>query len=104
MALIIQLALDAFRRSLSVQYITKPWEATELNQKSGGKGILDIGMRQTLRKKRNVRIDKVSAMGSSFAEVIEILFILTNFECSATDLKKAANVSCIDYTVTQSLK
>jgi len=71
MARIIQLALGALMSSLGVKGRTKSWEAHERNQQFGGNESIDIGKSQRLRKEGNARINKVSAMRSGLAKIIE---------------------------------
>jgi hypothetical protein len=71
MAHVIQLALGAFISCLGVKGRTKSWEAHECNQQSGENESIDIGKSQTLQKEGNARINKVSAMKSGLAKIIE---------------------------------
>ena len=59
---VIQLDLDAFISSLSVNGHTKSWEAHERNHRFGENDSIDVGKTQRLRKQGNARINKVSAM------------------------------------------
>jgi len=68
---VIQLALDAFRSSLSVKGRTKSWEAHERDQQFGENESIDVGKSQRLRKEGNARINKVSAMRRGLANIIE---------------------------------
>jgi hypothetical protein len=72
----IQLAFGAFMSSLGVKGRTKFWEAHERNQQFGENESIDIGKSQRLRKEGNARINKVSAMGSGLAKIIEKVRIL----------------------------
>jgi len=71
MAHIMQLALGAFMSSLGVKGCTKSWEAHEHDQQCGENESIDIGNSQRLRKEGNARINKVSAMKSGLAKIIE---------------------------------
>jgi len=71
MAHFIQLALGVFVSSLGVKGGTKSWEAHERNQQFGENESIDIGKSQRLRKERNARIHKVSAMRPGLAKIIE---------------------------------
>ena len=71
MAHVIQLALGAFMSRLGVKCCTKSWEADERNQKFGENDSIDIRKSQRLRKEGNARINKVSAMKSGLAKIIE---------------------------------
>jgi len=71
MAHVIQLALGAFLRSLSVKCRTKSWEAHERDQQFGENESIDIAKSQRLRKEGNARINKVSAMRPGLAKIIE---------------------------------
>ena len=75
MAHVIQVALGAFMSSLSVKGRTKYWEAHERDQKFGENESIDIGKSQRLRKEGNARINKVSAMRSGLAKIIEKVHI-----------------------------
>jgi len=97
---IIQLALGAFMSSLSVKGRTKSWQAYEHNQQCGEDESIDIRKSQRLRKESNSRVNKVSAMRWGLAKTIEKVRISTDFGCLETDLHKAENACCIDYTYT----
>jgi hypothetical protein len=71
MAHIIQLASGAFMCSLSVEGLTKSWEANERDQQFGENKSIHIGKSQRLRKEGNTRINKVSAMEPVEAKIIE---------------------------------
>jgi hypothetical protein len=71
MAHVIQLTLGAFMSSLGVQGRTKSWEAHERDQQFGENESIDIGKSPRLRKEGNARINKVSAMRSGLAKIIE---------------------------------
>ena len=90
--------------SLGVKGRTKSWEAHEHDQQFGENESTDIGKSQRLRKEGNARINKVSAMRSGFAKIIEKVRISTYFECAETDLQIAENACCIDYADTWSPK
>ena len=66
-----QVALGAFMRSLGVKGHTKSWEDNQRNQQFGENECTDIGYSQTMRKKTTARINKVSAMSSGLAKIIE---------------------------------
>jgi len=104
MAQVIQLALGAFMSSLSVQGRTKSWEAHECNQQFGENESTDFGKSQRLRKEGNARINKVLAMKSGIAMIIEKVCILWYFESPESDRHIAENACCIDYTDTWSSK
>jgi len=104
MAHIIQLAYGAFMSSLGVKGRTKSWEAHERDQQFGGNESIDIGKSQQLWKEGNARINKVSAMRPGLANIIEKVCISRYFESPETDLPKAENDCCIDYTDTWSSK
>jgi len=104
MALVIQLALSAFMRSLGVKGRTKSWEAHERDQQFGEKENTDIAKSQRLQKEGNARINKVSAMRPGLAKIIEKVHISTYFESGETDLHIAENACCIDYADTWSSK
>jgi hypothetical protein len=76
MAHVIQLALGAFMSSLGVKGLTKSWEAHERDQQFGENESIAIGKSQRLRKEGNARINKVSAMRSGLAKIIEKVRIL----------------------------
>jgi len=82
--------------SLGVKGRTKSWEAHERHQQFGENDITDIGKSQRLRKEGNARINKVSAMRTGLAKIIEKVRISTHCECAETDLQIAENDSCID--------
>jgi len=75
MAHVIQLALGAFTRSLSVNGRTKSWEAHECDQQIGDNESTDIGKSQRLRKEANARINKVSAMRPGLPKINEKVHI-----------------------------
>jgi len=104
MAHVIQVALGAFMSSLSVKGRTKYWEAHERDQKFGENESIDIGKSQRLRKEGNARINKVSAMRSGLAKIIEKVHISWYFESPEADHHKAENACCINYTNTWSPK
>jgi len=104
MAHVIQLALGEFMNSLGVKCRTKSWEAHERAQQFGENERTDIGKSQRLRKEGNARINKVLAMRSGLAKIIEKVCISTYFESAETDLYIAENACCIDYTDTWSSK
>jgi len=104
MAHVIQLAWSAFISSLDVKGRTKCWEAHERNQQFGDNESIDIGKSQRLRKGDNVRINKVSAMKSGLAKIIEKVRIWWYFESPETDLHIAKNACGNDYADTRLLK
>jgi len=71
MAHVIQLALGTFMSSLRVKCCTKSSEAHEQDQGFGEHETIAIGKYQTLRKEGNPRINKVSAMRSGLAKIIQ---------------------------------
>jgi hypothetical protein len=75
MAYGIQLAVGAFISSLGVIGHTQSWEAHERNQQFGENESIDIWKSQTLRKEGNARINKVSAITTGLAKIIEKVYI-----------------------------
>jgi hypothetical protein len=71
MAHVIQLALGACMSSHCVKGRTKSWEAHERDHQFGENESIDIGKSQRLRKEGNARINKVSAMRSGLANLIQ---------------------------------
>jgi len=71
MAQVIELSLGAFMSSLRGKGRTKSWEAHECDQQFGENESTDIRKRQTLRKKGNARMNKVSAMKPGLAKIIQ---------------------------------
>jgi hypothetical protein len=55
-------------------------------------------------KEDNARINKVSAIGSGLAKIVENVQISIHFETAPTDTQRAQNACCIDYTDTWSSK
>jgi len=105
MAYVIQLALGAFRSSLSAKGRTKSWEAhAERDQQFGENESIDIGKSQRLRKEGNARINKVSAMGLGLAKIIEKVHISWYFESPGADLHVTENAWCINEADTWSPK
>jgi len=104
MAHVILLAIGAFMSSLGVKGRTKSWEAHERDQQFGENESIDIRKSQRLRKEGNARINKVSAMRPGLAKMIEKVRISRYFESPETDLHKAENACCINYTDTCSSK
>jgi len=104
MAHVIQLSLSAFMSSLGVKGHTKSWEAHERNQQFGENKSTDIGKSQRLQKEGNGRINKVSAMRSGLAMVIEKVPISTYYESAETDLHIAENTCWIIYADTWTSK
>jgi len=80
MAHVNQLALGAFMRSLGVNSFSKTWEAHECNKQFGEHDSIDIGNCAGLQKEGNARTNKVSAMRSGLAEIIEKVCRLRYFE------------------------
>jgi len=72
---VIQLALGAFMSSLGVKGCTKSWEAHECDQLFEENESVDIAKSQRLRKEGNTGINKVSAMKSGLAKIIEKVHI-----------------------------
>jgi hypothetical protein len=104
MAHIIQLALSASMSNVGITDCTKSLEAHERDQHLGENENIDVGKSQRLPKEGNARIDKVSAMRPGLANIIEKVHISRYFESPETDLHKAQNACCIDYTDTRSSK
>jgi len=104
MAHVIQLAEGAFMSSLSVEGHRKPWEAHERDQPFGGNQTKDIGKSERFRKEVNARINKMSAMKTGLAKIIEKVHISRYCENSETDHHMAVNASCVDYVDTGLLK
>ena len=75
MAHVVQLALGAFMRRLSITGHTKSCEAHKRDQQFGENETKDIGKSQRLRKEGNARINKVSAMKPGLARIIEKVLI-----------------------------
>jgi hypothetical protein len=100
MAHVIQLALGAFMRCLSVKGRTKCWEAHERDQQFGKNENIDIGKSQRLRKEGNARINKMLAMRSGLAKIIEKVCISSYFENPEVNLHIAENAWCIHYANT----
>jgi hypothetical protein len=101
---VIQLAVGAFMKNLSVKSRTKAWEAHERDQHCRENEGIDIGNIQRLRKQGNATINNVSAMRPGFAMIIEKAGISRYFESPDTDLHIAENAGCIDYADTWSAK
>jgi len=104
MAHIIQLASGAFMSSLRVKGRNKSWDAPEHNQQLGENESVDIRKSQRCRTECNAWINKVSAMRSGLALIIETVCISWYFETSETDLRMAENTCCIDSADTWSRK
>jgi len=79
--------------SLGVKGCTKSWEAHERDQQFGENECTHIGKSQRLQKEGNARIDKVSAMKSGLAKIIEKVCISRYSENSETDHHITANGS-----------
>jgi len=71
MAHIIQLALGAFLSSLAVTGRNKSWEAHECDHQFGENESIQIGKSQRLCKEGNATINKVSALRTGLAKIIE---------------------------------
>jgi hypothetical protein len=71
MAHVVPVALGVFMSSLGVKGHTKSLEAHERDQQFVENESIDIGKSQRLRKEGNARINKVSAMRSGLAKIIE---------------------------------
>jgi hypothetical protein len=81
MAHVIQLALDAFISSLSVQCHTQSWEGQERYQQFGESESIDIGKSQRLRKEGNARMNNMSAIQRSlrkfaFQDILKVLKLM----------------------------
>jgi len=92
----IQHALGVFMFSLSQKGLTKPWEAHDGNQQFGENEYTDIGKSQRLQKESNASINKVFAMRSGLAKIIEKVHISRFFESPETNLHLAESACCID--------
>jgi hypothetical protein len=68
---VIQLPLGAFMSCLGVKYCTDSWEAHEGDEQFGQNVCIDIRKSQRLRKRSKARINKVSAMKTGLAKIIE---------------------------------
>jgi len=97
-ASVILVALPAFMSSPRVTGCTKSSVAHECDQQFGRNENTDIGKSQRLLKEGNARINKVSAMRPGLAKIIHKVGISSIFECSDTDLHRAENGFCINYT------
>jgi len=95
-----ELALGAFMSSIGVNGWTKSWQAHEHDQQCGEVEGTDIGKSQRLRKEGNARINMMSAMRPGLAKIIEKVGISWYFESRETNLHKAENACCIDYSGT----
>jgi len=84
--------------SLGVKGCTNSWEAHERDQQFGENESIDIGKSQLLQTEGNARINKVSAIRTGSAKIIEKVCISRNVECPESDLHIAVNTSFIDYT------
>jgi hypothetical protein len=71
MADVIQLALGALMSCLGVKGRTKSGDAPEHDQQFAENKSINIGKSQRLRTEGNARINKVSAMRSGLAKIIE---------------------------------
>jgi hypothetical protein len=61
---------------------------------------MDIWNSQRFRKEVNAKINYVSAMRPGLVKIIEKVHISRYFESLETNLHKAVNTCCIDYTDT----
>jgi hypothetical protein len=86
--------------SLGVKGHTKSWEAYERNQQCGENFSIYSGESQRLRKEGNARINTRSAMKPGSAKIIEKVRISRYCESPETDLHKAEDACCVDYTDT----
>jgi len=75
MAQVIELTLGAFMSSLGVKGGTEVWEAHECEQQFRENESIEVGKSQRHRKEGNARINKVSAMRSGLAKIIETVRI-----------------------------
>jgi len=80
------------------------WEAHEHDQQFKENKSTDIGKNQRLLKEGNARINKVSAMRTGLAKIIENVHISTYFESAETGFHIAENACWIDYADTWSSK
>jgi len=71
MAHVIHLALGAFMSSLGVKGPTKSWEIHQRDHQFGENESTDIAKNQRVRKESNARTNKVWAMRSGLAMIIE---------------------------------
>jgi hypothetical protein len=101
---VIQLALGAFISSLGVTGCTKSWKAHERDQQFGENEWMDGGKSQRLPNEGNARMNKVSAIISGLAKIIEKVRISCYFESPEADLHKAENAGCINYAISWSPK
>ena len=85
MAHSIQLTLDTFMSSISVEGCTKSWEAHEHDLQFGENQSIDIGKCQRLREESDARINKVFTMRPGLAKIIEKVCNSKNFELPETD-------------------
>jgi len=101
---LIQLALGAFMSSLSINGLTKSWEAHGHDQQFGDNESTHNGKGQTLWKEGIAQISKVSAMTPGSRKIIEKVHISRYFDSLETDLDIEANACCVDCTDTWPLK
>jgi len=101
---IIQLTVGAFRNSLGLRGCTNTWEAHELDQQLGENKSRDIGKSQRRGKEGNARINKVLAMRSGLAKIIEKVRISKYLESPETYLHIVENACSVDYAETWSWK
>ena len=100
MAHVIELALDTSLNSFSANSCTQFWEAHERNQQSGENKSIDIGKSPRFRTQGNSQIDKLLAVRSDLAKIIEKIRISTYFESFKTDLHIVQNSCCINHSDT----
>jgi len=90
--------------SAGVKGCTKSCDAHERDQQFGETKSMDIGRNQRLHEEGNAWINKVSAMRTGLANIIEQVCISRYIETPETDLHIAANGGCTDYADAQSSK
>jgi len=100
MAHVTQLAVGAFMSGLGVICRTKSWEAHERDQQYGEHESIDNGNSQRLRKEGNAWINKVLAMCTGLAMIIEKVCISWYFESPEADLHIAEYACCINHADT----
>jgi len=88
-------------------YSTKTRSNREVHERDGQFGendSVDIAKCERLRTEGNARINKVSAMNSGLAKIIEKVHISRYLESAETALHIAQNACCMDYANTSSSK
>ena len=93
---IIQLTLGAFMSNVAVKGRTKSYEALEQDQQLRENESTHIMKSQWLPKEVTARINKVSAMKSGFAKIIELARIARHCERPETDLYITENACWIN--------